>query len=186
MVETPPTPNADSPGENPDAMSWRQVYQECEGGLRSFLRGRLGQEVDVDDCLQSVFVKMVQQSQKAGKNVAVVARRAWLFQVAANEAAGLWRRKASTEKMLRQHRGSNEPPSDAAQQLIVSESATRVRQAVSRLPDTWQDVVRLRIEENLTFQEIAVELNIPLGTALTRMRRALERLKKEMHQEDQT
>ncbi len=185
MVETPPPPDPDSPQES-SADHWRQVYEACLPGLRVFLRGRLGQEVDVDDCLQAVYVKMIQQSSKPGKEVAPVARRAWLFRVAANEAAGLWRRKASTDKMLRRHGGDDITQPDATEKLILTETTVKVRQAVQRLPEALQVVVRLRMEENLTFQQIASKLDIPLGTALTRMRRAIERLKNEIKPEDES
>jgi RNA polymerase sigma-70 factor (ECF subfamily) len=52
-----------------------------------------------------------------------------------------------------------------------------VRAALARLPEQLQTVVRLRIHDNLTFAEIAARLEIPLGTALTRMRTALAKLK---------
>ena len=185
MVEFPPSPDSDSP-ETARAEQWRKVFMECETGLRAFLRGRLGQEVDVDDCLQVVYLKMIQQSRKPGDDVAPAARRAWLFRVASNEAAGLWRRKASTDKMLSRHGADDTTLGDASEKLILTETTAKVRQALTRLPDTLQDVVRLRIEENLTFQEIASQLDIPLGTALTRMRRALDRLRKEMNPEDQS
>ena len=38
----------------------------------------------------------------------------------------------------------------------------------------------MRIHDDLTFQQIADQLNIPIGTALTRMRRALEKLRNEI------
>ncbi len=186
MVELPfSNPDSDSAEEHANARQWRVVYVDCEGGLRAFLKGRLGQQVDVDDCLQAVYLKMIQQSQKPGDDVAPVARRAWLFRVAANEAAGFWRRKASTEKMLERHGASDTTQPDASEKLILTETTVKVRQAVQRLPQTLQDVVRLRMEQNLTFQQIACQLDIPLGTALTRMRRAIERLKHEIHSDDQ-
>ena len=109
-----------------------------------------------------------------------------MFRVAANEAAGLWRRKASTEKMLSRHGAIETVQEDAFDRVSRDETTVKVRQAVGRLPDALQQVVRLRIEENLTFQQIATELDIPLGTALTRMRRALGRLKSELDSEDQS
>ncbi len=165
---------------------WRQVYSECESGLRSFLRGRLGQEGDIDDCLQVVYVKMIEQARKPDHQVAVVARRAWLFRVAANEAAGLWRRKASTDKMMQRHGESEGLQPDASEKLILTETTLQLRQAVKALPEALQEIVHLRIERELTFQEIADQLGIPLGTALTRMRRALEQLKNEINSENES
>ena len=57
-------------------------------------------------------------------------------------------------------------------------TAEDVRHAVRALPKKLRDVVLLRIEGELTFQEIADELAVPLGTTLTWMRSATARLKK--------
>jgi RNA polymerase sigma-70 factor (ECF subfamily) len=184
MVEPSSLPEPDSQ-ENPNERQWRLVYQGCEKGLRGFLRGRLGQEVDVEDCLQAVCVKMILQSRKSPDDVLPAARRAWLFRVAANEAAALWRRRASTERMIQRQGAADAVPEDFTQQLIHNETAAQIRRAIEALPEPVRQVVRLRIQENLTFQQIAEQLNIPLGTALSRMRRAIATLKQEIFQDDQ-
>ena len=167
------------PGEE-DACNpqWRQLFEEAEGGLRAFLRNRLRQESDVDDCLQVVFVKMLESIQE----VAPAARRAWLFRVAANESARMWRSESSKQRMLQQHGADEAVNNDPIEQVILTETTLQLQRALSRLPPAWQQVVRLRIHHNLTFQEIADQLDIPLGTALTQMRRSLDRLKSEVDQ----
>jgi RNA polymerase sigma-70 factor (ECF subfamily) len=57
------------------------------------------------------------------------------------------------------------------------ELAGKVREAVNRLPAEQRFVVERRIDSDQTFAEIAAELNVPLGTVLTRMRLALAKLK---------
>ncbi len=180
--EPPPDLDAPTAAEDERLRLCRELFESVEPGLRAFLKRRLRQPTDVDDCLQVVFIKLVE----SGQDVSAVAQRAWLFRVAANESAGMWRREASTSRVLEKH-GSQEPaeprgPADAA---IASELAERLRHHLKQLPDAWQQVVRLRIDENLTFQQIADQLGIPIGTALTRMRRSLERLRSELDN-DQT
>jgi RNA polymerase sigma-70 factor (ECF subfamily) len=51
-----------------------------------------------------------------------------------------------------------------------------VRRTLATLPPAQQDVVRLRHVEGLRFREIAARLGRPLGTVLTQMRAALERM----------
>jgi RNA polymerase sigma-70 factor (ECF subfamily) len=82
--------------------------------------------------------------------------------------------------MLHQHGVDLTDSDDPIDQAILTETTLQVEHALRKLPPAWQEVVRLRIHQNLTFQEIADRLGIPLGTALTRMRRALERLKAEI------
>ena len=166
---------------------WRAVFDACQDGIRAFLSSRLGQPADVDDCLQAVFVKMTQQARRNDLAVAPVARRAWLFRVAANEAALMWRNKATTSRII-ERKGLEIAPedtrlADTTDRIILTETTVRLREAIERLPDHYREVVRMRIDQEKTFQNIAEELKIPLGTALTRMRRAMERLRGEIENE---
>ena len=178
--------NDDSHFEDSNAtQQWESVFEETRSGLRSFLSSRLGQAADVDDCLQSVMLKAITK----GNLVPQAARRAWLFRVAANEAALLWRRKKATQKVVQEQINGISADTistvsvDAAESLIRQESLLNLRKHFDRLPDASQQILRLKLEEDLTFQQIADSLNIPLGTALTRMRRALQRLRQEMEPE---
>ena len=166
---------------------WRAVFDACQDAVRAFLSSRLGQPADVDDCLQAVFVKMTRQARRTDSTVAPVARRAWLFRVAANEAALMWRNKSSTNRMI-QKKGLETAPDDThlpdpSDRIVLTETTVRLREAVERLPENYREVVRMRIDQEKTFQTIADELGIPLGTALTRMRRALEKLRDEIETE---
>ena len=56
---------------------------------------------------------------ESGANVAPAARRAWLFRVAANESARLWRSKASTDKMIERHGGEEAAQVDPTVQTAL-------------------------------------------------------------------
>jgi RNA polymerase sigma-70 factor (ECF subfamily) len=156
----------------------RMVFEETECGLRAFLSKRLPQDSDIDDCLQVVFVKLMEK----GGSVTPAALRSWLYRVASNESARLWRSKAALEKMYQKHGGTGIPILDPTTVAMQAEATEQLKIALKELPESWQQIVSLRIYENLTFQQIADQLGIPLGTALTRMRRALERLKNDLSQ----
>lgn len=176
---------ADShPDSKPDSSAnlaaWTMVLEECRPGLRAFLKRRLAQESDVDDCLQAVYMKMLE----AGDQVADTSRRAWLFRVAANEAAGFWRKQASTDRMLQKQIHDNIIDADPINGLVQHETTKQLQLALEKLSPEYRDVIRLRMVEDLTFQQIADQLQIPLGTALTRMRRGLEKLRHELQTDD--
>ncbi|MFN9983059.1 MAG: RNA polymerase sigma factor, partial [bacterium] len=61
--------------------------------------------------------------------------------------------------------------------LSSSEELEELRARIASLPAEQRTIVNMRIVEDKTFGQIAEELQIPLGTALSRMRLALERLK---------
>lgn len=158
----------------------RDLFEQSSLGLRRFLRGRLPDPSDVDDCLQAVFVALIQH----GGAVAAATRTAWLFRVAANESARIWRTKSSTQKMLLGQDAKEAIDDDPTLPIIRDETRIAVQEAIDRLPPASQEIVRLRIHENLTFEQIAKQLGIPLGTALTRMRRSLIQLRSDLDSTD--
>ncbi len=150
------------------------LFLDHEEELRRFLVGVLRDRQLANDALQCTFAKMIEH----GHEVREASRKAWLFRVAFNEAMLLRRREATGDRVIRraawsrrhEEAGSDEP-------LIRFEEVERVRAALTELPVDQQRIVRMRIYEEKTFAVIADELAIPLGTALARMRAALEKLR---------
>ena len=58
------------------------------------------------------------------------------------------------------------------------EDVEAVREALGALSEDQLRVVRARVFEEKTFAQIAGETGLPIGTVLTRMRRALEKLRR--------
>ncbi|QDU40718.1 ECF RNA polymerase sigma factor RpoE [Maioricimonas rarisocia] len=153
------------------------LYEQQAHRLQAFLTGILRDPELAREAVQSTFRKALES---AG-NVRPESLKAWLFQVAYNEALALRRRQGIEAKSLRRlswiHR--SDPPG-AEEQMILEESFERVRAALQKLPQEQARVVRLRIEQDWTFARIAEELDVPLGTVLTRMRLALQKLRKQL------
>ena len=64
----------------------------------------------------------------------------------------------------------------ADERLMERELRAAVREAIATLPRAQREVLQLRHEGGLTFQAIADRLGRPLGTVLTQMRAALEKI----------
>jgi len=67
-------------------------------------------------------------------------------------------------------------PEQSESSALRQEAIEQVKRAIELLTPAQQQVVRLRIYEDRKFAEIAEELGIPLGTVLTRMRTATQKL----------
>lgn len=157
------------------------VYQEFHRDLSAFLWGVL-QDVHLSqDALQQTFQRLAEN----GGTVRRETIRGWLFQVAYREALQIRRserREAQHQQQtwISQLMESAQTPPD---QLVSAEEAARLQQAVSKLPAEQQVVVQRRIQHGETFAEIAALLRLPLGTVLTRMRLAVEKLRKTLRDE---
>jgi RNA polymerase sigma factor (sigma-70 family) len=162
-----------------DASVVAALYVQHGEELRRFLQGILRDAQLAGDVLQATFVKMAER----GHETKVESRKAWLFRVAFNEAMAFRRREAVGDKVVRNMAEQvpawhqNGMGGQADDPLVRLESVEAVREAMSQLPPEQRQLVRMRIYEEKTFAVIAKELSIPLGTALARMRAALNKLR---------
>jgi RNA polymerase sigma-70 factor (ECF subfamily) len=62
--------------------------------------------------------------------------------------------------------------------MIEQEILDQLRQLMPSLPEEQREVVRMRLEHNLSFKEIAEETDVSINTALGRMRYALINLRR--------
>ena len=148
--------------------------------MQAFLRGLLPTAEDAEDAFQETWVRVVKSADKyrGGKvkpYLAVVARSVAidrlrqmgrLVSLDAEDGEG-----ASAAERL-----PDESPSPD-ERFESKATAEDVREAVRALPDGPRQVLLMRIEGELSFKEIASELGVPLGTALTWMRTATLKLK---------
>ena len=70
-------------------------------------------------------------------------------------------------------------PGTAEHFILREETRQAVRESLKSLPIEQQQVIHRRIYEGKTFAEIAAEMQLPLGTVLTWMRRGLIKLRED-------
>jgi len=121
--------------------------------------------------------------------------RAWLWRIvrnAAADAAGKMRPSltldaaagAEGEEWSAVDDVRDERLVGALERMEAAERRERVAAAVAALPPEQREVVLLRTVAELGYREISETLGIPLGTALSRMRLAVERLRKSILEEE--
>lgn len=163
-----------------DAETIAALYEEFGERLRRFLIGVLRDADLAADVLQTTFVKAAQQGHTSRSD----SRKAWLFRVAYNEAMLVRRRQGIGDRILRKVAWTETTHSSAAHEPVVKEETVKaVREAIKQLPREQQQILKMRIYEEKTFAVIAEELDIPLGTALSRMRAATTKLKEWLNEE---
>jgi RNA polymerase sigma-70 factor (ECF subfamily) len=151
-----------------------QACVEFERDLRAFLLGVLRDEHLVDEIFQRTVIKAIEAS--LAVNLETI--RGWLFKIALNEARELKRGLSRRNRLQRAvwDTTSSEAELDKEDGLLFAISAEEelaVRNALARLDDNYREVVMRRIQKGQTFATIAAEMDKPLGTILTWMRRAL-------------
>jgi RNA polymerase sigma-70 factor (ECF subfamily) len=105
----------------------------------------------------------------------------WVFTIARNLRVDRHRREGANtdhEVVLEtEHEQIPGTGATAEEQLCTSRRERSVRVALARLPDDQAMLLRLSFFEDRPHGQIASELNMPLGTVKSRMRRAVQQLR---------
>ena len=146
-------------------------------------------EGEAEDLHQEVWLKIIRGIDGYSSG----SFRAWLWRIVRNAAAD-WVRKHVAEPILDApvEEGADaaafvdQVPDDtvvsALTRLEEEERRAAVREAVDGLSRRLKEVVLLRVNGELKFQEIADILGLPIGTVLGRMNLALAKLRQELSQ----
>ncbi|WP_197453343.1 RNA polymerase sigma factor [Caulifigura coniformis] len=158
------------------------LFHEHADRLRGMLWGVLRNRDAVEDVVQTTFAKALESSGE----VRSVSWKAWLFQVAYNEAMLLRRKEGVRQRAFQKISAGQQPPGDAwpGDGLAARELVDQVGRLLAELPPEQREVVRRRMHQEQTFAEIAADLGVPLGTVLTRMRLATDKLRKALQRTD--
>jgi RNA polymerase sigma factor (sigma-70 family) len=113
----------------------------------------------------------------------------WLYKIAANSSIDHLRKKRiqalSLDSPLRTDDGevtfdvpdySHHPE----EEMVRRERAVSIAEAIESLPDKYRRVIIARHSEEKSYEEIAAELGLPVGTVKARIFRARELLKKRL------
>jgi RNA polymerase sigma-70 factor, ECF subfamily len=103
--------------------------------------------------------------------------RNWLYRIAVNAALDTLRRKeeANVSEDLLLGLADNAPDPEAV--VILREQAEAIQQALNCLTEATRSVIVLREYGDLSYQEIAGVLDIPIGTVMSRLNYARSRLR---------
>ncbi|MGH7529778.1 MAG: RNA polymerase sigma factor, partial [Gemmatimonadales bacterium] len=103
--------------------------------------------------------------------------RGYLFRIAANVWRDHLRRQLTERRMVEQlTRQPARGGSPADEQVLTGDLRAAVGRAIAALPAAQREVLELRHRGDLTFREIAERLERPLGTVLSQMHAALDRV----------
>lgn len=109
----------------------------------------------------------------------------WLFKIASNNCIDFLRKKKGTYVPIENNGtqdDNNEPvrlkskDPDPEEKLIRKQKAILLQRVVRRLKPRYRTLVELRYFREFSYEEIAKELNLPLGTVKAQLFRAREML----------
>jgi RNA polymerase sigma-70 factor (ECF subfamily) len=166
-----------------DEKAYRELVEMYQGQVFSLALRMVRRREDAEDATQETFVRMFRALERYDTNRPFAA---WLMTIASRLCIDQIRRRRVNPVSLTQ----TEPGSDEAYEMDVedpgpgpdeitshSEEERRGNELIQSLPPHYRVVVVLRHLQDLSYEEIAQALNLPLGTVKARIHRAREILK---------
>ena len=161
--------------------SWKQWFAQHGSRLLLFARQQTRTSEDAEDVLQDAMVRLWKSEMidtaADGSNEPCLAgaftqiRRAAIDQARKN----IRRANRETRAVESDEMGGVVWFQDSLEQ---DERSQQIEQAIQSLPDYYKEVVILKIWGDLTFEQIAETLDVPMNTAASRYRYALEKLRR--------
>jgi RNA polymerase sigma-70 factor (ECF subfamily) len=155
-----------------DVPSFELLFDKYRRAVFAYVRGILRDDGLAEDCVQDVFLELVRKADSIDIKRGV---KGWLFRVARNRSIDVLRRRGREVQSDELDRRRDEEPGPDAQ-LIASESAESVMEAVGMLKESERDIVMMRFFGDMTFAEAEAATGVPLNTLIWRCRRALGKL----------
>jgi len=131
----------------------------------------VGDRQEAEDLVQEAF-RSAWKSRKSFRPGG--GERAWLAAILRRRAADHWRRPRPPVVLAAER---NIEVAYPAEDPLANEFSDEIQHALQQLPDDLRETLLLVVVAELTHQEAADQLGVPLGTVLSRVSRARKRLR---------
>ncbi|WP_435608539.1 RNA polymerase sigma factor [Pseudomonas knackmussii] len=164
-----------------DAEAFATLYERHRLGLYRFLCGLCGDSALADEVFQETWMSLIRSASEPEGRASF---RTWLYQIGRNRLIDHWRRNGrrseQQEAFDEQVHGDAVPgeAEDPLQQLSLSRDRERLQQALEALPGEQREVFLLRAHGDLELQEIAELTRTPAETVKSRLRYAMQKLRR--------
>ena len=157
-----------------DGAAFRKVVERYQRDVLLTVVGIVGRSEDVDDIVQEVFIRFHRSLSRFEGRSSV---KTYLTRIAVNGSLDYLRKQ--------KRKNSRETSLDAAserQQFVEtsvdsSDDQEIIRLAIESLPEKYRTIVTLRMIEGYSTQETAELLGVKYGTVLSRLSRALDKMR---------
>ncbi|HEY4046112.1 MAG TPA: RNA polymerase sigma factor [Acidobacteriaceae bacterium] len=148
-----------------DEAAFDAFYQEHAPRLHAFLRALVGDRQAAEDVAQETFLQI--WTRPNGYEPERGALRAYLFGIGRKRAAEWWRQQKTTEPLLQERNG-----------WCGTEKNALILDALHSLSEEQRTLLWLREIEGQSYAELAMILEIPVGTVRSRLFAAREALRR--------
>lgn len=158
----------------------REIYEAYIGLIYAIVKDVLQSKENAEDVTSEFFIKLWDRADtyQSGRG-----HKAWLTTIARNMAIDYLRkyRREEVSELIDDIESERFPGQEAEQNSPVEQEViadVTIKEALSGLKEKERQIINLKILGDMTFQEIAGVLQIPLGTVTWRYQNAVKKLRR--------
>ena len=157
-----------------DSDALHQIYARYKDDLLTVAMSLLSNLHAAEDCVHDVFVHFAAEPTDLQVNSTL---RGYLMRCVANRAKNLLKRQQLPVAGSARQQNDAGKRDNPAYNLMASEESVRVFAALENLPTEQREVITLHIHGQMTFTEIADQLDLSVNTVQSRYRYGIEKLR---------
>ena len=161
-----------------DQAAYLELMEKYRSALTRHIQRMVRQQEEVDDLLQECFIKAFSALKSYSADYAF---STWLYKIATNHTIDFLRKKKlatmSIDRPIQTKDGEVEyelPDTSYRPDRHIVEDQRRhfIQEAIDQLPPKYNRVIVMRHQQEKSYEEIAKELGLPLGTVKAHIFRA--------------
>ncbi len=152
------------------------LYQSYAGSLYGIISRMVRREEDAEDILQETFLRIWKSIRLYDSDKGRLFT--WMARIARNAAMDYLKGKSYKKSVLNNNLETSQFDIDEQHNVSFNYDAIGIREIANKLPVKYHSILELIYFKGYTHQEAAKELDLPLGTIKTRLRMAIQDLRK--------
>lgn len=163
-----------------DRAAFAALFRHYAPRVKSYLMKSGASAALAEECAQDVMTTLWQKAKLFDAERASVST--WIFTIARNRMIDTLRRDRRPDPEPMPWEREEEP--DQAEVYAAAEEGRALTAALADLPEKQRSLIQRAFYGDLSHSEIAIETGLPLGTIKSRIRLALDRLRRRMTEAD--
>ncbi|MDB9702577.1 sigma-70 family RNA polymerase sigma factor [Rhodospirillales bacterium] len=161
-----------------DRAAFAEVFDYFGPRLKSYVMRQGSDPQLAEEVVQETMVKIWHKADQFDSKKASAST--WIYTIARNMRIDLLRKMNRPEPDMNDPAMTPDPDPMAYDKIAFDQEADQLKKSITLLPEDQQRVLQLAYFEDKTHNDVAVELNVPLGTVKSRIRLALKRIRTEL------
>lgn len=169
--------------EKGDPEAWNMIVDRYSKTIYNMALNFAGNSDDAADITQDIFIKLFSNVQKFKPDGNF---NSWIMRLSKNHCIDFWRKNRKNRQVLSLNEDIRVHDHDEESRQVDRMDIRRMRTEISKLDPELRILLIMRDIQNYSYQEIARDLELPLGTVKSRINRGRIKLARNFEQKGES